>query len=135
MLSRQFCDFGFPGQRGTDARNFVCRDLFAVSRATQDDAKGARFARDCFGSAQAEDRIIIERFIFERTMVDHFVTIEVKVANDEGLICESGVIAGDMDFHGGILSEKSEGAVHFLMHARLHSSREGMYEVMQPSLL
>jgi len=38
-------------------------------------------------------------------MVDNFMAIEVKMADDEGLVCESGVITGDMDFHGGILSE------------------------------
>jgi hypothetical protein len=39
-------------------------------------------------------------------VVDDFVAIEVEVADDEGFVCEPGMIAGDMDFHGWILSEK-----------------------------
>jgi hypothetical protein len=52
-------------------------------------------------------------------MIDNLMAIEVEVADDEGFVRKTCVIAGDMDFHGGILSEKRRGAVHFHLHARL----------------
>jgi hypothetical protein len=37
----------------------------------------------------------------------------VKVTDDQSLVGEACMVAGDMDFHGGILSEKRRGAVDF----------------------
>ena len=77
MLASKFCDFWFPRKRCADASDFICRDLLTISGTTKNYAERARFCRDCFGGTKAEDGVIIKGFVFEGSVIDNLMAIEM----------------------------------------------------------
>ena len=63
--------------------------------------------RHALGRAQAEDRVVVDRVVDERAVVDRLVAVLGQPGEQVGLEVEPGVVGAEVDAHGGILSVAS----------------------------
>src|SRR5690606_12222472 len=92
-----------PDEGGTDAGDLVRRDLLAVPRAPEDDAERLEparpIARDRTRCIDAEGRVVVERVVLGRPVIDDIVPGAREVLLERLREVEPGVIGGDVDPH------------------------------------
>ena len=107
VLAREFRGRDAPDQGGADAAHLVRGDLLAVARTAEDDAErldaGLLVGDDRLRGADAERRVVVERLVLERTVVDDVVPLSGEVVLQLRGELEAGVVGRDVDAHGSIL--------------------------------
>jgi len=89
-----------PGEDRPDAGHTVRGELLAVARAADHDAEGARLGDDGLGRREAERRVVVERVVDVRTVVDDVVPPAAQVLHEVVLELESGMVGADVKTHG-----------------------------------
>ena len=92
-----------PDEGGAHAFHAVGGHLLTVARATDNDAEAAGFAGHSFGRLDTERRVVIERVVDVRAMVDDVMTGLAQMGDHLFLQLKTGVISGNMDAHGILL--------------------------------
>ena len=92
-----------PDEGGAHAFHAVGGHLLTVARATDNDAEAAGFADHSLGRLDTERRIVVERVVDVRAMVDDVMTGLAQVGDHLFLQLKTGVISGNMDAHGILL--------------------------------
>ncbi len=103
MLAGELSGRQVPHERRSDARDLVGRDLLTVPGAAEDNAErfhaGCLIGDNCLSSADAEGRIVVERVVHDRTVVDHLVPGIAQVPLQVRGELETSVVCGDVDAH------------------------------------
>ena len=92
-----------PDEGGAHARHAIGGHLLAVTGTADDNAEATRLAGDRLGRINAEGRVVVERIVGERAVVDDVVAGLAQVGDDLFLELKTGVISGNMDAHGILL--------------------------------
>ena len=87
-------------QRGAHALHLVRRDLLAVAAAADDDAEAAGVRDGALGRGEAERRVVVERVIGFRPVVDGLVAERGQVGLQRLLELVAGVVGTEVDAHG-----------------------------------
>jgi hypothetical protein len=92
-----------PDQCRADTFYLVGSYLFAISRATEDDAQGFHtgtlVSNHCQSGVDAEGWVIVQRVILGGAVVNEFVTICSQLLNQKLGEVEAGVVGSDVDAH------------------------------------
>ncbi len=85
-----------PHQCGADAGDLVRRDLLAVARTAEDDPErvdaGILIPHDRLRGADAEGRIVVQRVVLDRSVIDHLVSVSGEVVLELRRELQSGVV-------------------------------------------
>ena len=104
VLARELGGRDAPDERRADAAHLVRRDLLAVAGSAEDDAERldavGLIAHDGLRGADAEGRVVIERLVVERPVVDDLVSLIAQVVLQLRGELEAGVVGRDVDAHG-----------------------------------
>ncbi len=104
VLPRELGRGEVPDERRADPGDLVRGDLLAVARAAEDDTERRHPCRliddDGLRRPDAEGRVVVERVVLHRTVVDHLVPRGAEMLLQPRRELESGVIGGDVDAHG-----------------------------------
>ncbi len=125
VLARQRGGLGAPGQGAAGTRNLVGRDLFAVAGTTEHDAKAARIADGALRRGDAEGGVVIVGVVAVGAAVDRLVSGLLQVVDDGLLEFESGVVAAEVDAHGGYPTSSPTPCRERACHARDTPCRTG----------
>ena len=84
--------------------HLVRRDLLAVARTAEDDPErgdaGILIPHDGLRGADAERRIVVQRVVLDRSVIDHLVSVSGEVVLELRRELQSCVVGGEMDAHG-----------------------------------
>jgi hypothetical protein len=64
-------------------------------------------------SRNTENRIIVERVIFDWAVVDYFMTISLQMFNDYAFKFQARMVTSDVNSHFAIMAEKPNGPRYF----------------------
>src|SRR5690606_7728631 len=105
VLAGELRDLLVPGERATGALHLVRGDLLAIAGAADDDAQRLGAVRaggdDGLGGSDAERRVVVQRVVLERPVIDDLVPGPGQVRLERLLELEASVVSAQVDLHGG----------------------------------
>ena len=109
VFAGQHCSLLGPHQGRADAGDLVGRDLLPVAGAADHDSEAGLtlgpalrlIGCHAFCSAQAEDRVVVDRVVDERAVIDGLVAVVDQPAHQVVLEFEAGVVGGEEDGAAG----------------------------------
>lgn len=99
VLASKARSIGIPHQCRSHPMDLVGGHLLSVARSTDHDAQTARLVGHAKGSSQTEDRIVIERVVFEGTVIDGLMPKRLQPNDQVILQLESGMVGAQMNAH------------------------------------
>ena len=107
VLAAKFGCLEAPGERRAHARDLIGGDLFAISRAADDDAQRPWLGHNRLRGREAERGVVVLRVVLEGPVVDDVVPLGSEVLDEGGLEFKARVVRSDVKAHSAIVPATS----------------------------
>ena len=123
VLARQDSGLFRPRQCRADPDHLVGGHLLAVAGPADHDAEAVEplrpLRRDGLGGPQAEDRVVVDGVVDERSVVHRLEAVLGEPGDEMGLQVQARMVGAEVHAHGRILSEVGPEEPCHLPHQRL----------------